>query len=115
MGKKKKTPEHLDYLFERSIIDADDYADFWKRYWKGNAADRKALVREYKQLVITWNDISESTDYGETRRVTGVVTKSKHDAASQAKSISGRVVRRNAKGQFSKRGHYYQAIKKAKR
>ena len=103
MARKKKTPAHLDYLFERSIIDADDYADFWKRYWKGNAGDRKALVREYKQLVI---------DYGDTRRVTGVVTKSKRDAASQAKAIGGRVVRRNAKGQFSKRGHYYQAIKK---
>lgn len=101
----KKTPAHLDYLFERSIIDEEDYKDFWSQYWRAAAPARKKLVREYKQLAL---------DLGDSGKVTGVVTKNRRDAASQAKIIGGRVVRRNARGQFSKRGHYYQAIKKTK-
>lgn len=112
MGKRKKeTPEHLDYLFEREILQEEDYPDFWQEYWKldrqGDKQGQKDLENQYLQLALEFGD----TD----TKLAGVVTKFKSDAVAQATAIKGRVVRRNAKGQFSKRGHYYQAIRKGKR
>jgi len=86
------------------VIDEEDYADFWDRYWRGNAAARRELVKEYSQ---------QALEFGGP--VVGVVTKNRRDAYVQAQQLGGRVVRRNARGQFSKRGHYFQAIKKTKR
>ena len=98
---RKQTPTHLDYLFERSIIDENDYRDFWQAYWKRDASGRRALVKEYTQMALEFGG-----------RVVGVVIKNRRDAVSQANAIGGRVVRRNKRGRFSERGHYFQAIKK---
>jgi predicted urease superfamily metal-dependent hydrolase len=109
MGKRKGTPDDLDYLFERNVIDEDDYAAFWAEYWAAPSKKAKdAVVRE-------WTEIAADLDNPVS---VGVVTRNKADAAKQAQSLNDlgnvayKVVRRNARGQFSKRGTYYQAVKK---
>jgi hypothetical protein len=108
MSKRKHTPGELDYLFARHVIDEDDYAAFWKEYWKASEARRKEIVNEYVQIAAE----------GSQQPLASVVTRSKSNAAKQAQQLSAttdrayRVVRRNAKGQFSKRGTYWQTIKK---
>jgi hypothetical protein len=108
MGKRKGTPDDLDYLFERDVIDEDDYAAFWEEYW--NAPSKKAkdaVVRE-------WTEIAAESG----QPVVGVVSRNRLDAERQAQSlndlgdVSYKVVQRNAKGQFSKRGTYWQAVRK---
>lgn len=117
MPKKKGTPEELDYLFERDIIDEEDYVDFWSRYWALNEAGRKNLINEYLERAIDFSGsgITDDIDIGKPLKISGTVTKNKADATKQAKIIGGRVVRRNKRGQFSKRGTRYQAIRKGKR
>jgi hypothetical protein len=109
MGKRKGTPDDLDYLFERDVIDEDDYAAFWEEYWDAKSkADKDAVVRE-------WTEIAAGLDNPVS---VGVVTRNKSDATKQAQSLNDlgnveyKVVRRNARGQFSKRGTYYQAVKR---
>lgn len=102
--KRHSTSPKLDYLFERQIVGEASYRDFWERYRDGDAADRRELVCEY---------INKAAE--DDKHVTGVVAQSKRDALDQAKRIGGCVARRNAKGRFSKRGHFYQAINKSKR
>jgi hypothetical protein len=109
VGKRKGTPDDLDYLFERDVIDEEDYATFWEEYWKApSKADKDAVVQE-------WIDIAANLDNPVS---VGVVTRNKADADKQAQSLNDlgnvtyKVVRRNARGQFSKRGTYYQAVKK---
>ncbi len=108
MAKKKhKTPPGLDHLFERRVISEREYGAFWRRYWRGDAQERRALVTE---------TIAQVARQG--RPVVGVVTRNRADAARQAQALSDlgtqqyRVVRRNANGRFSKRGTFYQAVKK---
>lgn len=106
--KRKSTPGELDYLFERNIIQEEDYAAFWEEYWKASPERRKELVTEYI-------DIAAESDQ---TPVAGVVSRNRLDAERQAQSLNDlgnvayKVVRRNAKGQFSKRGTFYQAIKR---
>jgi hypothetical protein len=108
MGKRKKTPPELDHLFERDIIDEEDYRTFWPEYWKAKTKrQRDDVVRE-------WTDLAAESG----QPVVGVVSRNRLDAERQAQSLNDlgdvayKVVRRNAKGQFSKRGTYYQAVRK---
>jgi hypothetical protein len=112
MGKEKGkgTPDELDYLFERDIIDEEDYVYFWRNYWRRGESGRQSLINEFLERA---NEL-DSEEQGELS-LAGVVTKNKADAIRQAKSIGGRVVRRNKRGQFSKRGRSYQAIRHGKK
>jgi hypothetical protein len=109
MGKRRKgTPDDLDYLFKRDIIDEEDYADFWESYWKATTQrDKQSIVDRYVEI---------AAESGQP--VVGVVSRNRLDAERQAQSLNDlgdvayRVVRRNAKGQFNKRGTYWQAIRK---
>lgn len=109
MAKKRKTPSELDYLFEREIIDEEDYVYFWSNYWRRNPSGQQSLINEFLELAEEFG--IQGGKGGEN--LAGVVTKNKRDAIKQAEIINGRVVRRNKRGQFSKRGRYYQAIKKS--
>lgn len=112
MAKKKhETPEHLDYLFERHIIEEESYGDFWERYWSGNARERRDLEQEYIESAAEELPEPEKAE----RLSSGKVTRSKAEAGRQAKAIGGYVIRRNAKGQFSARGKHYQAIRRRKK
>jgi hypothetical protein len=109
MGKKHGTPEELDYLFERDIIDEEDYGSFWEE-WYG------AKNKNEKQGVINdWLEIANEDEKKDSKQLAGVVTRNRKDAERQAQSIGGRVVRRNSRGQFSIRGKSYQAIRQPKR
>jgi hypothetical protein len=111
MGKRKGTPEDLDYLFERDIVDEEDYREFWSEYWQRDAKGRRELEKEY---VDRYNEIE--SDLGD--QTIGVVYRNRKEAEQQAQALSEmgtteyRVTRRNARGQFSKRGTYYQAVRK---
>lgn len=108
MGKKKGTPEALDYLFERDIIQEEDYISFWRDYWKLTEHGRKELINDY---------ISMASEHADQLNIpiAGVITKNKRDAVKQAKLINGKVVRRDKRGKFSKRGTRYQAVRHSKK
>ena len=99
---KHATPAHLDQFFERDIITQRDYDTFWPAWWK---ADKRGQSKIVDKLLLKIKE----TRLG-LRKVVCVVTKNKADAKRQAGIIKGRVVRRDAKGRFSKRGHFYQSI-----
>lgn len=98
---KKSTPPELDFLFERALVEEDEYRDFWSRWWKAGKIEREDIIEKYLE--------EESEEEPETP-LTGSITKVRATAEFQAKLMGGRVVRRNKKMQFSKRGIYYQAI-----
>ena len=110
MAKKRKgTPPELDHLFKRDIIQEDDYKTFWPEYWKASTKKKRdAVIRE-------WTEIAAETG----QPVVGVVSRNRLDAQRQAQSLNDlgdttyKVVRRNARGQFSKRGTYWQAVRRA--
>jgi hypothetical protein len=101
--KKHKTPEHLDHLFLRNVIDKKQYGDFWSGYWEGKRQTEKdRFVDKFiKKLQM---------ELPLGKKKPGNVTISRLAAQEQADEIGGYVVRRNAKGKFSKTGQYYQAI-----
>jgi len=109
MGKKGGTPPELDYLFERDIIDEEDYGSFWQEY-------KQAKSKQGRQNVInSYLELASENEEKNTKQIAGVVTRNRKDAERQALSISGRVVRRNAAGRFSRTGRSYQAIRQPKR
>lgn len=104
--KKHKTPERLDYLFERRLISKKQYADFWGGYWEEHGSrNRNRFVDNFVSELQVESSIKRS----------GTVTTSHRNAVEQAREIGGFVVRRNAKGRFSKTGHRYQAIVRRKK
>jgi hypothetical protein len=107
MAKKKhKTPSRLDYLFERKLITKSQYREFWEGYW---GETRQRSKDNFVDQFILDLQSEESTS--------GTITRNREAAEEQARKIGGYVVRRNAKGRFSKTGHSYQAVvrKKGKR
>jgi hypothetical protein len=109
MAKKKhKTPEKLDYLFERRLVTKATYKEFWSGYWgESGSRNRSRFVDNF---------VSElQGELPLKRRSSGTITISIKAAREQAQEIGGYVVRRNAKGRFSKTGHRYQAIARGKR
>jgi hypothetical protein len=129
MGKKsgRGTPDDLDYLFERDIIDEEDYVHFWERYWRRTEAGKRDLVNEYIERAAEIRaDLQERSGIvlPAERQVVGVLYKNNRLAATrQAESLNDlgtgklewKVVRRNKLGQFSKRGSLYQAIPKPRK
>jgi hypothetical protein len=116
MGKKRGTPDNIDYLFERDIVNEEDYVDFWSEYWQRNKKGRRDLEKEY---VDRYNQTE--AEFGKQGKAETIVYRNQAEATRQADSLNDlgigkyRVSRRNAYGRFSKRGTYYQAIKQATR
>lgn len=112
---KRSTPTELDPLFSRGTISEDMYADFWSQWWKLRSQDSKdELIRFYMQESIE-ERVAEAIEEGEgvaTLPLHGNITKKRKEAERQAEIIGGYVARRNKRGQFSKRGRFYQAIKR---
>jgi hypothetical protein len=109
MGKRKGTPDDIDYLFERDIIDEEDYVDFWTSYWaQSTKKGRLEVVEDFLEIAAQDETKTDKT-------LAGVVTKTRSVATRQSKLIGGKVVRRNARGRFSKRGKFYQAVRKGKK
>lgn len=106
--KKHRTPEKLDYLFERRVISKSQYADFWEGYWNERGKrDRNRFVDNF---------VSElQIELPTGKKKSGTVTISRRSAMEQAREIGGYVVRRNARGRFSKTGQRYQAIVRRKK
>jgi len=104
--KGKKTPENLDFAFKRELINEDDYKEFWPRWWGASEHEREEIIRELLE-----KGISDDPELP----LKGDVTKKKKVAVEQAKAIGGYVIRRKKNGQFSKRGRFYQAIKRGGR
>jgi hypothetical protein len=122
MSKKggRGTPDELDYLFERDIIDEEDYVSFWRDYWRldkeGDKEGQQSLVNDYISIAqMSFDGLEDDEDEDTRPRIAGVVTKNKSDAQEQARIIGGKVVRRDRKGRFSKRGRRYQAVAKGGR
>jgi len=96
-----------DYLFERDIIEEEDYARFWDIYWHEDDEGREDLIEEYRAAALE-EDAEISVfpvviDESEARK-----------QAQAAEDLTGDtyiVVRRNALGQFSVGGHSWQAIR----
>lgn len=112
----KTTPDELDYLFERDVIDEEDYAEFWVGYWK---AESSPNLQDKDEYINEWLEVARLRDGGELGGIgqgelplAGVVTQFKDTAERQAVAIGGYVVRRDKRGRFSKRGRKYQAIKR---
>lgn len=111
-GGGKGTPDDIDYLFERDIVDEEDYTVFWPEYWEAVSKGKEAeVVREWEErAALSMEPVS-----------VGIVTKIKDEAIKQAQALGDlgagdyKVVRRNARGQFSKRGGFYQAVRNPKR
>lgn len=100
---KKTTPPELDFLFERRLIPEDQYKDFWPRWWNSNKKEKEEIIKEYL--------IEESIEHPELP-LKGILTKNKKLAEEQAVAINGKVVRKTKQGRFSKRGKFYQAVRK---
>ena len=105
---KKGTPPELDFIFDRHLIDEDQYRDFWGNWFKISSEERKKLISKFEE------DLYETEEEKEAPKkpTTGTITKNRKLAEQQALAIGGYVARRNAKGQFSKRGRNYQAIRR---
>lgn len=106
---KHQTPEHLDYLFDRDIISEDMYRDFWNEWWKSSPSERNEMIQFYT------GEEEEEPEFIETQKEKMMPTISRAEAERQAKAIGGYVARRNSRGRFSKRGKFYQAIRRKKR
>lgn len=106
--KKHKTPEKLDYLFERKVITKANYKEFWEGYWgESRTRDRERYVNNF---------VSDSQlELPIKRKRSGTITISLQAAKEQAKEIGGYVIRRNSKGRFSKTGRRYQAVVRRKK
>lgn len=103
---KHTTPKELDFIFDRHIIEEEAYASFWQRWWRADDRQKENIVNEY---LITEADESPFLP------LRGSVTKSRESAEATATAIGGYVVRRDRNGRFSKRGKFYQAIKRGTR
>ena len=111
--RKHDTPDWLDKFFERRVIKLEQYADFWDGFWRRRNEDTaRKYVEEWKKENIEAGVVIPSTP--KKRRKT-YTTKFKKEAERQAKKLGGYVVRRNAKGQFSRRGRTYQVIVRRKK
>jgi hypothetical protein len=103
---KKSTPPELDFIFDRELIEEDDYRDFWGRWGKANKREREDIINSY---------LEEEAEQDSEEPLTGIVTKNRLLARNQAEIIGGYVARRNKSGRFSKRGHFYQAIRRRRK
>lgn len=104
--KGKGTPPELDFLFERDLIEEDDYREFWGRWGKANKKERDRIINSY---------LEEEAEEDQEEPIAGIITKNKKLAKDQARIINGYVVRRTSNGRFSKRGHFYQAIRRRRK
>lgn len=104
MSKKggKKTPKELDYIFERHLVKESDYAEFWRRWWEDEEIAEEYLDETGKEVEFV--DREPISSYA--------VTRVKKTAEWQAKLLGGYVIRRNKQGKFSKRGKFYQAVRR---
>ena len=111
MAKKKhKTPEHLDYLFERHTISKSMYEDFWEGYWENKRLRRSE--QKYLDLFVSANQLELPFN---KRIKSGSITFSKSAAEEQAKIIGGYVIRVTKTGRRSKRGKFWRAIVKRRK
>jgi hypothetical protein len=94
-------------LFQRKVIGKKQYREFWDGYW-GNkrSRDKERYIDKFVSELQLELPIKE--------RTTGTITRSIEHAKQQAKEIGGYVIRRNKRGKFSKRGQFYQAVKRRK-
>jgi hypothetical protein len=103
---RKKTPENLDFAFERKLVGEVEYKEFWPRWWGANKSEQQEIIDELLAIAV---------DDAPTLPLSGTVTKVRKTAEEQAKLIDGYVARRKKNGQFSKRGSLYQAIRKGRK
>ena len=118
-GKKRhSTPPELDDYFKRGTISEDLYQDFWSEWWETRSeSEHQEIIRRYAEESIE-ERVAEAFEEGEGVEelpLRGSITRSRQDAEKQARIIGGYVARRAANGRFSKRGRFFQAIRKSKR
>jgi hypothetical protein len=112
LARKGGTPDDIDYLFERDIIDEEDYAEFWSEYWRLDKVGRDLLVSEFIERA------GEERDEEDEAPISGTVVNSKLAAARQINAFSKLthqkyvIVRRDKRGRFSKRGRRFQAVRR---
>lgn len=102
----RKTPPELDFLFARGLVEEDEYIEFWPRWWKASPNEKEEIINEY---------LEEDAEDFPDEPIKATLTRDKNLAQFQAELIDGYVARRNKKGRFSKRGVYYQAIRKGRK
>jgi hypothetical protein len=107
--KKHSTPEHFDYLFDRDIITEDMYRDFWSEWWQSSPSEQNEMIQFYT------GEEEEEPEFISENLKHPKMTISKPEAERQAKIIGGYVARRNSRGRFSKRGKFYQAIRRKRK
>jgi hypothetical protein len=111
MAKTKGTPDDLDWLFDRDIVDEEEYGNFWSEYWSGNQKERDALIQRYVDAAGE-SGLATTISLGAVYKNDPIAAAQQAQALSETTDITYKVVRRNARGQFSKRGHFYQAVKR---
>ena len=104
MSKKKEahiTPGDLDFIFDRSLVDEDEYGEFWAEWWIASPEDREKIIDKFsKKKRIELPALPKK----------GKLTKSRKVAEREAKAIGGYVVRRDRFGKYNRRGRTFQAI-----
>jgi hypothetical protein len=108
--KKHKTPDHLDYMFQRNVIYKSQYADFWEGYW--DAVNNRRSEQRYIDSYVSRNQLEIPF---KKRSRSGTITFSRAAAEEQAKNIGGYVIRVTKTGRRSKHGRFYRAIAPRKR
>lgn len=106
---KKSTPPELDFIFDRELLDEDQYRDFWANWWKSDKQQKEALIDKFSR------EVEEPLKGGDVLPIKFKPTIDKEEAEKQAKTINGYIVRRDKNGRFNKRGRHYQAVKRGKR
>jgi hypothetical protein len=107
--KKKTTPAWVDkFLSFRRRISEDEYRDYWKRLNRVRK-DRDAWNAEGHRIIMELEKerkqpVFRSKDYK-------TVGQAKRAAEIYRSDVGGRVVRRDSKGRFSKRGGVFQVIR----
>lgn len=97
-GKKKGTPEGIDELLKRrEVIGEDAYTEYWRRLNRARKESGAAFEAEGRRIL------------KELRQDIGIF-KSKQDAEAYKSEFGGRIIRRDARGRFSKRGRTFQVI-----
>lgn len=112
-GKKTATPAWVDKLLSfRKEITEDEYTQYWKRLNRVRK-DREAWNAEGQRIIRELEGekreqpVFHSRDYHS-------ISGARRAAKIYQEDNGGRIVRRNSKGRFSKRGRTFQVIRSKK-
>ena len=107
---KKGTPEFVERLLNlRDEISEEDYKGIWRRLNRLRRNGR-AWASEGRKIVKELEQEKEETRARFTVRDFGTLKAARKAAEIRQRDIGGRIVQRDERGRFSKRGSVFQVI-----